>query len=326
MTRNYRKPEAQRRADGEALYRRHPGGIEELMAGVPKTNKVKENFIMKIASVYIFNNKEDRRNEENYKKLAELICRIDGPINTQNIAETRKADRFYKTHAESMEDNPKILPYFETRKGDLFLWVDGKYEMHDTRYLHDVAETLEEKELADKVLIGYSSHHEEGYWFRDIDSNIPRRVLGKATELMSQEKYKNDTKDGTMYYAIMNDVGMVIPWTKEEAEEAAQSKEFVNTHIVIYENTASDPNDFKKKTDEAMKRCVSVRGASEPIDWYTYYDMMFNYFLRLQWTPKTLPADFWDWFKTDGKDCFEMAHILYQTRIFLYDCSDLKTA
>ena len=26
MTRNYRKPEAQRRAEGEALYRSHPGG------------------------------------------------------------------------------------------------------------------------------------------------------------------------------------------------------------------------------------------------------------------------------------------------------------
>ncbi len=282
---------------------------------------------MKTASVYIFNNKEDRRNKEMYKKLADLICRIDGPINTQNIAEARKADRFYKTYDESVEGSPKVLPHFETRKGDLFLWVDGGYHMNDTRYLYEAAETLEEKELVGKVMIGYTSHHEEGYWFRDIDSNIPRKVLGKATELMRQEKYKNkDTKDGTMFYAILNDVGMVIPWTKEEAEEAAKSKEFVNTHIVIYENTASDPNDFKKKTDEAMKRCVSVRGTSEPIDRYTYYDMMFTYFLRLQWTYKSLPANFWDWLKADGKDCFEMAQILYQTRVFLYDCSDLKTA
>lgn len=35
MTRNYWKPETRRRADGEALYRRQPGGNEELMAGEP---------------------------------------------------------------------------------------------------------------------------------------------------------------------------------------------------------------------------------------------------------------------------------------------------
>lgn len=282
---------------------------------------------MKTASVYIFNNKEDRRNKEMYKKLADLICRIDGPINTQNIAEARKADRFYKTYDESVEREPKVLPHFETRKGDLFLWVDGVYHMNDTRYLYEAAETLEEKELADKVLIGYTSHHEEGYWFRDIDSDIPRKVLGKATELMRQDKYKNgDTKDGTMFYAILNDVGTVILWTKEEAETAAKSKEFVNTHIVIYESVASDLNDFKKKSDEAMKRIVAVPGSDEQIDRYTYYDMMFNYFIRLQWTYKSLPANFWDWLKTEGKDCFEMARIFYQTKVFLYDCSDLKIA
>lgn len=284
---------------------------------------------MKNASVYIFNNTEDRRNKEMYKELAELICRINGPINTQNFAEARKADRFYKTYDEAYEGNKTDLPYFETRKGDLFLWVEGKYSMNDVKYLYEAVRTAEEKALVDKVMIGYTYHYESENWFRELDDEIAKKIMGKSTELMRQEKYKkkvSDTEAGKTFYAIMDHKGTVVCWTKKGAEEAAQSREFVNNHIVIYEGTAADPDEFKEKTNTVMEKKITVSGSNEAVVRYEYYDMMFNYFLRLQWEQVELPANFWDWLATDGRTCFEMAKLYMETRMFCYTLKDKKTA
>ena len=93
---------------------------------------------MKAESVYIFKNTEDRRNVENYQRLAEMLCRIDGIIKPTELAETRKADRFYKDYDDAQERVPKVRPYFETRKHDLFLWVFGQLSLNDKEELYRI--------------------------------------------------------------------------------------------------------------------------------------------------------------------------------------------
>lgn len=63
------------------------------------------------------------------------------------------------------------------------MWVSGKYHLMNIDTLMEAAETPEETELVSKVMIGYSRHFKEGYWFDSI----------KEPELPSwREKFKVD--------------------------------------------------------------------------------------------------------------------------------------
>ena len=57
---------------------------------------------------------------------------------------------------------------FKIEKGDIFMWVSGKYHLMNIDTLMEAAETPEETELVSKVMIGYSRHFKEGYWFDSI--------------------------------------------------------------------------------------------------------------------------------------------------------------
>lgn len=202
---------------------------------------------MNCSSVYIFKNKEDRQNIEMYQKLADLVLKIEGEIYPDNLAISKRADKFYRTYDEAVTFTKKermgwyesdcqriegylqrlreqdvdisnwesvresnigkeemetlwepflmslaiILDitfkeffglheafqsycstyndcYFKTTKGDIFMWVSGKYCEMNMDALTEVAETPEEKEIVSKVMIGYSRHCKEGYWFDDM--------------------------------------------------------------------------------------------------------------------------------------------------------------
>lgn len=58
--------------------------------------------------------------------------------------------------------------YFKTKKGDIFMWVSGKYHYMDEDTLMEMAETPEEIELVSKVMIGFPAHYEGTRWFEDL--------------------------------------------------------------------------------------------------------------------------------------------------------------
>ena len=69
---------------------------------------------------------------------------------------------------------------FKTEKGDIFMWVSGKHHLMNIDTLMEVAETPEEIELVSKVMIRYSRHCKEGYWFDDMKEPELSMVLLRA--------------------------------------------------------------------------------------------------------------------------------------------------
>lgn len=277
---------------------------------------------MKVCSVYIFNRKKDRRNVAMYQKLAELICRVDGFISPQNIAEARKADLFYDNYDDAYEGNTEALPFFETKKRDLFLWVEGQYYLNDKRYLYEVAETAEEQELIDKLLIGYTYHYKAGSWFRETDDKVATRDFGKAAELMRKPEYRASEAsphEGDWYYFIQGEDGSGFTAPAAEAPGfCGQFENFFNRHIVSYEFAASSKKEADEKVHEVMlEPCIEVEG--QKIHRAYYYDILFLYFRRLQKSTPDLPANFWDWLTPDKEEqYFECALLYEQTNIFMY--------
>lgn len=285
---------------------------------------------MKVCSVYIFNKKKDRRNVAMYQKLAELICRVDGFIRPQNIAEARKADRFYNNYDDAYENNKETPPYFETKKRDLFLWVEGQYYMNDKKYLYEVAKSAEETELIDKVLIGYTYHYEAGSWFRETDDEVPTRDFGKATELMRKAEYKvkeSEPHEGEWYYFIQGEDGTGFTVSAAKVPELfGDIKNFFNRHIVSYEFAALSQKEAEEKVDKVMmKPCIEVDGLK--IHRAYYYGILFLYFRRTQKSTTNLPANFWDWLVPDKEEqYFKYAMLYEQTHVFMHERSDEDVA
>ena len=59
--------------------------------------------------------------------------------------------------------------YFKTTKGDIFMWVSGKYHHMNDETLLEMAKTPEEKELVSKVMIGFPARYEDDEWFKDME-------------------------------------------------------------------------------------------------------------------------------------------------------------
>lgn len=270
-------------------------------------------------SVYIFNKKRDRRNVAMYQKLAELICRVDGFISPQNIAEARTAERFYDNYDDAYEGNIETLSCFETKKRDLFLWVKGHYYLNEKKYLYDVAETADERELIDKLLIGYTCHYKAGVWFRNTDNKVPTRDFGKATELMRKPEYRvseSNPHEGDWYYFIQGEDGTGVTIASDDAPVICKEiKNFFNRHIVSYEFAASSKQEADEKVNKVMLQpCIEVEG--HRIHRAYYYDILFLYFRRLQKSTTNLPANFWDWLTPDKEEeYFERALLYEQTHM-----------
>lgn len=288
----------------------------------------------KFTCVYIFENKEDRGNKEMYQKLAELVCRQDSYITPHNIAMAEKADCFYESFDDAYDGNRKDTPKFKTRKGDMFLWVEGRRELLNTEQLYKVTQTQEEKELVDKVMIGYACHYEAGPWFSDLADEVPKRIMGKATELMRRKEYKEKTENSTVpkgkrvFYILQDGEEGIFAMWKEEAEEKAKSLEFVNKYIVTYEGVATNMDMIWRRTEKNLLDMYrSMPGEKTEINLSGFYDMMFRYFKRSQWMPNNAPADFWDWLTPEVIDnSFGAARLYAENKIFTCDNSQWEVA
>ena len=287
---------------------------------------------MKVCSVYIFSKKRDRRKVAMYQKLAELICRVDGFISPQNIAEARKADRFYNNYDDAYEGNTEIPPYFETKKRDLFLWVEGQYYMNDKKYLYEVAKTAEEKELIDKLLIGYTCHYEAGSWFRETDDEVPTRDFGKATELMRKAEYKvkeSEPHEGQWYCFVQTQGGAGFTAPLAELPLLAEKIDnFYNSHVVTYELAAQDLKEAEEKSHRIMlEPYKTVEGQGRTLNRAQYYDILFLYFRRIQKSTTDLPANFWDWLVPDKEEnYFKYAMLYQQTNVVIQERNNENAA
>lgn len=279
---------------------------------------------MKAESVYIFKNTEDRRNVENYQKLAEMLCRIDGIIKPTKLAETRKADRFYKDYDDAQERVPKVRPYFETRKHDLFLWVFGQLSLNEKEELYRIVRNEEEKRLVDQLMIGYACLYQSMGRFRDLDIKIKTRDFGKATELMRREKYKSmeaKAEKGQWYYVIQGEDGSLFSVKSDEIEPFTKLEFFFNRHIVPLEFEAGGKEEAEDMVQRMMRKpCITVEGLGEKISRAEYYDLLFSYFRALQMSAPDMPADFWDWLRPEKEQrYFENALFFYDTRVLTWD-------
>lgn len=282
----------------------------------------------KFTCVYIFESTEDRRNKAMYQELAELIYRQDSYITPHNIAMAEKSDCFYESFDDAYEGNTKDTPKFKTGKGDMFLWVEGRRELMNTEQLYRVAQTQEEKELVDRVMIGYACHYDAGAWFVDLADEIPKRIIGKATELMRRKEYKEKAENSTVpkgkrvFYILQDGEEGIFAMWKEKAEERAKSLAFVNKYIVTYEGVATNTDMIWRRTEtNLLDKYRSIPGEKTEINMSGFYDIMFRYFKRLQWMPNNAPDNFWDWLTPEVIDKhFQSASLYAATKIFM--CED----
>lgn len=270
---------------------------------------------MRVHYIYIFKNKEDRRNEEMYKKLAEMVCRTDGFTSPQNIARAKKSDRYYDFYAEDSSEHANAVPLFETHKNDLFLWMEGETPIDDLSYLYEIAETDEERTLIDNVLPGYTTHYEEGFWFEELPLEVESKIFGKSTELMrrleDKEKYK-DLENDNHYYFIQREDGQCYIVSDSQLPELYDFYDFYNRFFVSCEIIAPDKETAARRLQNRMVRPVmQVDGINEKIGKADYYLYLFQYFRRLQKTTKSLPANFWEWLDSYPEEKLLNAALLY---------------
>lgn len=65
------------------------------------TNHNEKKHNMKCRSVYIFKDEADRKNVEMYKKLAALVLKVSDEIYPDNLAVSKRTDRFYHSYEKA---------------------------------------------------------------------------------------------------------------------------------------------------------------------------------------------------------------------------------
>lgn len=72
--------------------------------------------------------------------------------------------RYLKAYCSTYKDC-----YFNTKKGNIFMWVSGKYLHMNDETMMEMAKTPEDKELISKVMIGFPARCEGIDWFEDME-------------------------------------------------------------------------------------------------------------------------------------------------------------
>lgn len=134
------------------------------------------------------------------------------------------------------------------------MWVSGKHHLMNIDTLMEVAETPEEIELVSKVMIRYSRHCKEGYWFDDMKEPELSMVLLRA-----------DSGRCRFYSTSCK-----LPLLAEKIDN------FYNSHIVTYELAAQNLKEAEEKSHRIVLEPYKTVGEQvQTLNRAQYYDILF---------------------------------------------------
>lgn len=273
--------------------------------------------------IYIFDNKEDRRNVQKYQELAEVICRVKGFLEPRAICRARKMNIFHE-----VENGYEKQDYLPVYKKDIFLLVYGRPHLLNKASLYEMVLTDTERELVDHLLIGNPEHAGEDFWYENIRAEVKGRIFGNTAELMRKPEDKardGQPRNGKYFYTLVDSEGTVAIACEDEIQGIIEhDPNFIRSHLVIWEGEAADIETAVRRMENSIDgKDVYTPDNAVKLPLYDYYAILLKYFIRLNKSCSNLPGNFWDWLTKEKEGLYFMRAWIYETMsMLIYDQED----